>query len=395
MKNCFLLSLSILNITLLFGQKSKDSIYQFKSDILQKCISDPNYYFKGGNASSDLALTGLYMDGLKLYDSARGTETYSIDENLKLQLRKAKPINPRKYILDQAKKTSILIFNEAHYNPRNRVFVTSLLDSLSAIGYSIFAAETFSNTPSFRETQSPSFATGYYSDQPQFGNMIRKAIKLGYTLLPYEDTTIKHVNREEEEAKNISNFLLKNPNSKIIIYCGYDHIYETPIGKDSIRCMVSFLKELTHIDPLTVDQVYLRERSIANLERPERQFLHADDYTLFKDEDTKITKLKYTDVALFTPDTKFKFNRPSWIFENGMVPMYLPKNKVRVSYPIIVKVYLESDNTKDAIPIDVLEIDSKSEFGKTAFGVFPNSKYRIVIQNQQNEIESLLMRKGN
>ncbi|QES90531.1 hypothetical protein [Rhizosphaericola mali] len=389
MKRLLLLVIFLANSIFLFAQTKSDSVYLFENKILEKCKIDSNFYFKGGFASSDLALIGLYQEGLKLYDSARRKESFEVTDSLKTALSQLKAIDPILYILEQAKKTSIIIFNEAHYNPRNRVFVVSLLHSLKNIGYSVFAAETFSNKKSFGNIQHPSLETGYYSAQPQFGNMIRLAVKLGYKLLPYEDTTLYKRHREMEEATNIANFLSNNPNSKIIIYCGLDHIFETPIAmnqKDSLHFMANILKKMTKVDPFTVDQVYLRERSNFHLERPERQLLNSDKYALFQYPNGKIFSMKYTDVSLYTPATKTKYNRPSWIFENHMLPLFLPINKIKISFPIMVKVYLRSDNVNNAIPIDVLEVKNKLDLNRTALAVYPKSDYQIVVNNEKNEV---------
>ncbi len=158
-----------------------------------------------------------------------------------------------------------MIFNEAHYNPRHRVFVASLLKDFKEAGYKYFAAETFSNDEYFSKEIHPRFTTGYYTMEPQFGNLVREAIKLEYSLYPYEARAgANGREREIGEAKNLHELLKKDPKAKIIIYCGFAHIYE-----DSVygwqKAMAGRLKEFTGIDPYTIDQIELSERSDKSL----------------------------------------------------------------------------------------------------------------------------------
>ncbi|MFT4203444.1 MAG: hypothetical protein QM610_05970 [Chitinophagaceae bacterium] len=367
------------------AQSLRDSVYLFKSVIEQKCHSqDSGFYYHGGVAASDLSFIGLYKDALVKYDIPRKEEVVEISDSIKKYVNTLKATPAQKYIIDKAKKAQIIIVNEAHYNPRNRVFLTTLLQPLKNIGYTVFAAETFANDLNFEHQNHPTLHSGYYSCEPQFGNLIREAVGLGYKLLPYEDTLPNFKYRELNEAKNINVYLQSHPDAKIIIYCGFDHISENPL-KNGYKTMASELKETTGIDPLTVNQVYLGERFFKNLERPERQLLNAADYTVFVDTKGNVLSGKNTDIAVYIPDTQNKYNRPEWIFENGKVPLFIPTNKITIDFPIMVKVYSSNDDIQTAIPIDVIEIENKSGLAKTALAIFPKRKYIIEVSNLKQE----------
>jgi hypothetical protein len=54
--------------------------------------------------------------------------------------------------------------------------------------------------------------TGYYLKEPQFGNLIRTALKLGFEIFPYEaDLKYFGKDREIQQAKNIQQVLKSDP----------------------------------------------------------------------------------------------------------------------------------------------------------------------------------------
>src|SRR5262249_53917258 len=159
-----------------------------------------------------------------------------------------------KFIIEKAKQNQVIIFNEAHYNARHRVFVASMLEDLKKAGYTYFLAETFPDDANFFKDKHLTYHSGYYAMEPHFGNLIRRDIELNYTLYPYEDTTRANGKfREINEARNIETLLKKDPKARIIIYCGFSHIYEDSVSSWE-KAMAGRLKEFTGIDPFTIDQ---------------------------------------------------------------------------------------------------------------------------------------------
>jgi len=186
------------------------SPYKFSSDIYNNINKDSNYL--RGAAASDLSFIGLYKEALIQYDKPRNEiKKISAEDSVNFLIN-YHPVNARKFIIQKAKENQILIFNEAHHNPRNRVFVTSLLKDLKNAGYKYFAAETFMNDSFFVKEKHPVFFTGFYTMEPQFGNLVREALKLNFTLYPYEAIPITGgKQREIGEAKNLQTLLKKRP----------------------------------------------------------------------------------------------------------------------------------------------------------------------------------------
>src|SRR5688572_22257779 len=117
---------SILFTHILYGQVKDPFPYKFSSNIYEKIKSDSNAW-RGGVTSSDLSFIGLYKEALEEWDKVNiYTKTISKADSIDF-IKTYKPTDAKQFILRKAKENRILIFNEAHYNPRHRVFVTSLL----------------------------------------------------------------------------------------------------------------------------------------------------------------------------------------------------------------------------------------------------------------------------
>jgi len=128
--------------------------------------------------------------------------------------------------------------------------------------------------------------TGYYITDPQFGNLVREAIEIGYTVFPYE-TNSGEANgkpREIDQARNIQKVIEARPSEKYLIYCGFDHALE---GTHDYweRAMAGRLKEFTGIDPLTINQVLYSEKSNSKFNHPLLKALDIKVSTIILDKD--------------------------------------------------------------------------------------------------------------
>ncbi|MBS1774986.1 MAG: hypothetical protein JSS64_01750 [Bacteroidetes bacterium] len=161
-----------------------------------------------------------------------------------------------KIIYDSAAKHKIVILNEAHTQPHNRLFLAQVLDSLYALGYKTLFVETIDEADQELNTRKyPLQKSGFYTSEPSFGNAVRKALHIGFKVLPY-DNQLYDTEREIEQARTIANFVQKNPSEKILVYCGHQHLCENPT--DSM--MGFFLKTTTSIDPFTIEQTLFIEK---------------------------------------------------------------------------------------------------------------------------------------
>jgi len=103
--------------------------------------------------------------------------------------------------------------------------------------------------------------SSYYTKEPEYGNLISEARRLGFNLYGYEASEGKNgKEREIEQAKNIKKFMQAHQNGKYIIHCGFDHVFENEV-KNWEKAMAGRLKEYTSIDPFTIAQVKFSEKS--------------------------------------------------------------------------------------------------------------------------------------
>ncbi|MFT4023522.1 MAG: hypothetical protein QM664_07040 [Flavihumibacter sp.] len=168
-------------------------------------------------------------------------------------------------LLAATARYQVVAFNENHYDWRNRYLVYGLLDTLKSQGFTSLALETLSyHDSSLLSRGFPVQKTGYYQREPFMAELIRKALKLGYTLIAYEDTTSypkKSKNtmtrwqwREYHEAVNFQK-ALKTAKGKTIVLAGYDHINKN----DKKGSFIQFAEQFGAGPCLSINQTHLSD----------------------------------------------------------------------------------------------------------------------------------------
>jgi hypothetical protein len=173
----------------------------------------------------------------------------------------------------------VVMTNEEHLISRHRILPLTLLNTLYESGFRYFAFEDLTGNDSLinQRGYADIKKTGYYSIDPIFGELIREAIAIGYILIPYESITPderqeslaeKQQRRETGQAENlVMNILNKDPNAKILVHGGRNHIAKginsIDLGDDKlvdIRFMAEMFKLKAGIDPFTIDQLTFQEQ---------------------------------------------------------------------------------------------------------------------------------------
>ncbi|MGA9590850.1 MAG: hypothetical protein WBV11_13555 [Salegentibacter sp.] len=161
-------------------------------------------------------------------------------------------------IITQAKKHKILMINENHFYPNQRLLIIELLPRLKAIGYSKLALEALGKDQDSvlnKNNAYPDMETGFYTHEQNFSNLIRKAKALGFEFVAYENRAGK--DREAGQAENLYNKTFgKELNSKVVVLAGIDHILEKTTKSGTVR-MAKVFKDHYNIDPLTISQTHL------------------------------------------------------------------------------------------------------------------------------------------
>src|SRR5690606_6089049 len=237
-----------------FGQIN--SFYKFNEEIDSLFLDKEQYSFAAWNYS----FIGEYQKALEAYDKTSRKDNHSIsDKEVALLLSDYKARPAAEYIIERSKNERIIIINEAHHQPLHRVFTASLLQGLYESGFRYLGLEALAEDSLLNIRKWPQIGDGYYTSEPQFGNLIREASRVGFTLFGYESTE-KGRERELGQARNILTILEKDPDAKILIHCGFGHVVED--GHPSLgKAMAGLVGELAGIDPFTIDQVEFSERS--------------------------------------------------------------------------------------------------------------------------------------
>jgi hypothetical protein len=323
---------------------------------------------------------------LKTWDAGSPPRVY-IPNQLDSTLLSTSTIwNAKEYIINRANDEQIIIINEAHHNARHRTFTASLLKGLYEKGYRYLGLEalwdTTINTRAYAIQSS-----GYYTAEPEFGNMIHLARTLGYTVFGYEAGEDKNgKEREIEQAKNIKAFMDRNQNGKYLIHCGYDHVMEGEM-RGWEKAMAGRLKEYTGIDPFTIDQVKFSEKSKNDFAH---YFVYATDEQdafVLKASDSSIFNgfrlPKQTDIVVIHPQSDLNNNRVSWLAK-GKRKYRIPDEKLnKFTLPVQVLAYRTGEHETNGIPAYIIEITEKN---KTQNLILGKGIYTIIVKDDHYQI---------
>ncbi|MES2372982.1 MAG: hypothetical protein V4557_10410 [Bacteroidota bacterium] len=286
--------------------------------------ADTSFYID--NLKQSLSFTGDHASVLeleKLYrDKPTGLTKEYLDTLTKVDGEFAY-IDARKYILSKAKNNRVVMINEAHDKPAHRAFTASLLEELYQQGFRYLAMEMLSNYRRTAITKLDAY-TGYFTSEPIAGELIRKALELGYTLVPYEDTARNHTvnQREYAQAENLANFIkTHDTTAKILVHAGYGHIRKGASG-DFIP-MAAYFKIISGIEPLTIDQTKMTESDMNGfmpLVYDTWIRKHPTVSPMIALENNKPFDVLGThlyDMYVIHPPTKYMNGRPTWVAMNG------------------------------------------------------------------------------
>ncbi len=405
MKNITYLILTFLLANFCNAQTT-NPVYLFSSEIEAKLKTDTiskNYQHYAVN----YAIIGDYKNTLftdelgvlKYKKLKKGTVT--IDTSF----FNYKPVNALNEIKKILENHQIIIINEAHYSPQNRIFTTQLLKELFFKGYKTIFLEGLhpDKNKNLNKRKYALLTSGYYFNEPQYGNLVRTAIKKGYTVLPYEHDEDKNekdylkrwYSREEGQADNILTFLKDNPKEKIIIHCGYGHLSEQIYEGELVGNMAAIIKKKSGINPLTINQVDWLETYSHKTANPYRVIIDKNppkEISVFKNlkGDYFSMRPKKQDINVYFPPTKYIIDRPDWLFKSTKKRLVtLPFSKINLEYPYLVFAYYENEDETIATPSDIIEI--KNENDKKGLAL-EKGKYKLIIKNINGKFQKLSLK---
>ena len=206
-----------------------------------------------------------------------------------------------------------------------------------------------------------------YVNDPRFGNLLRRAIELNYTIHEYEAVLATDMpQREEQQAQTLANIIAANPDCKIVIHAGFSHVFKQPVP-NSGKWMAARLWEKTGIEPYCIYQGY-EDYDSPNYSRMVELAGATDEPKLLMPPPSGLTDPQFADIPagavdaiVIHPLTKGQppaSRKP--VFSSGMTQ--LRGRWLEKEWPIIVGAY-RAGETADAIALDqVMLRHGESEF---------------------------------
>lgn len=351
--------------------------YKFSAD-LDSALSLDTTAYKYQMAATYYSIAGYYQKALQAWDKNGGRKPV-LSKSDSLFFANSKKVDAGEYIIDRAKDERIVIINEAHHVARHRTFTASLLQGLYDEGYRYLGLETL-NDSLINERKFPVNGSGFYLREPEFGNMVTQALKMGFILFGYEASGDKNgKEREIEQAQNIKNFIDHHKEGKVLIHCGYAHAYEGTYQAWE-KAMAGRLKEYTGIDPLTINQETYTEKGNRALNAPFVNLLSESNPVVLidpKGNDFLSPANGTTDIVIIHPASKYINGRPDWIMK-GKSSYKFPVDKITTT-PLLLLAYREGEFEKDGMPADIIEVTEKND---KQFLYLAPGKYQIIVRDR-------------
>ena len=329
---------------------------------------------------------------------ARGGHASKPDPTWVKRLSPAKPHDAIEEIVARARKTNIVILNEAHNSPRDRAFALRVARALRPLGYKTLAAETLGHT--VRETGLSAtdglkrdgfvrFNTGGYTKDPVFARFLREALALGYEPVGYEQTNAQKrptdgiPEREQAQAENLMRQIFSaRPKEKVLIYVGHAHVAESPLssstGKET-EWMAARLKRMTGVDPLTIDQTSVTDTRGAREVYDAAASRVGKSPAVFYEGANPLVLGMYADsvdLQVIHPRRSYRSGRPSWLVELGGKRMPIPRRLLPAKGRRLIQAFA-ANAPGDAVPLDQVLVTA----GAPAPSLFvPAGPVRFAIQ---------------
>ena len=284
----------------------------------------------------------------------------------------AEPRDAIDEIVGRARKTNIVILNEAHDSPRDRAFALRVAKALRPLGYKTLALETFDNNPPeigpsaidrLKRDGVVRFSTGGYTKDPVFARFVREALALGYEPVAYEQTTAQTrptdgiAEREQAQAENLMQRIFSaRPKEKVLIYVGQGHVVEKP-GKLELF-MAARLKRLSTVDPLTIDQAGVTDIATTDAYAAGSARIGNSPVVFFEGVNPLLIGFNAgVDLQVVHPRRSYRHGRPAWLAAMGGKPIPIPHRLLPTRGRRLIQLFA-ADAPGDAVPLDQVLVDA-------------------------------------
>jgi hypothetical protein len=182
---------------------------------------------------------------------------------------------------------------------------------------------------------------------------------------------------------------LKNdPQAKILVHVGRSHNSKAAIS-ENFNFMGYYFKQLTNIDPFTIDQLRFSERLDSADEQPLYRFLTKNNLlqkpTVYQKADGSFYNETTVgeDVVIFHPRMKYENGRPTFLQMNGLrhankinfkkLKLKSNKNIFSSADPVLIQAFYAQEGA-DAVPVDQVILYPDKQIPVL---MLPKGKWRI------------------
>ena len=272
----------------------------------------------------------------------------------------------------------VVMVNEEHRYPAHRAFVHLMLPHLWDLGFRYLAVEALDDADQDIHARGyPTRRSGSYIGDPVFADLLRTALQLGFTLVPYEAAEPCQPDpgnpmscqdaRELGQARNlIARTLEQDPRARILVHVGRGH--NAKVETEQLSMMAAHFRRLSGIDPLTIDQLESRKADPAD-ESPLYRHVTSrwpfqQPVVLRRSDGRSLEKDGY-DLVVFHPRAGLVDGRSDWLRMNGYrrphaidaVALGLPLRDgvLAVPSPVLIQALRPSEG-EDAVPVDQIMV---------------------------------------
>jgi hypothetical protein len=225
-------------------------------------------------------------------------------------------------IVQQARRTQIVIFAEEHHLPQTRSLFEPLLQSLWGQGYRYLAAETFTDEVCDPTIEYATYHSGFYTRDPVFASAVLTAKRLGYELVAYDAGQASGADdpsfRDRTGAANLqARIFERDPAARVLIIVGRLHASEIQ-ADDGWTPLAYSLSQLTGINPFTAYAPTMTERSSPDQEHSWYRYATTHDSlgqpSIFVDSAAgDCLGFDACDAYIFWPRVTIENGRPDWL----------------------------------------------------------------------------------
>ena len=243
-------------------EESLNDCFRFSNNYLA-CLDKIDAYPEGSERDRffklqmQLTFSSFMGNNTRYKELIKEYEHFAVDSSKRKKISESNNAGGswQEEIMAVAEDEKLVMFNENHFYPNHRTAITELLPGLYDIGFRYLALEAleYDENDDINHRDGLKIDDGFYTREPRFIELIRKAKSLGMTLVSYDNPEADG-NRERIQAENIYNkTFLDDPEGRTIVLAGISHIFETEDRKGK-EWMASYFKEKYGIDPVTISQ---------------------------------------------------------------------------------------------------------------------------------------------